>query len=397
MGALTTPTKPTHPSHRTMSTSERKCIGAPEQECINDERQEVPRGPSGVLTGWPQGYRFVLPLRGVEAQDRTDQSLPNPRGAASWPIPSMSALKSTSDRGSCFVSSRGKARIDPIMSRIMSRSASILLLVAILDEFRSEPQPRQRRPKIVGHRRYHARAILVETAQPRLHPVEGLDCSSQLSRSARGNRRCVTAATEVLDCDCQFGKRLDEPLRGQHRPQNAEHYGKRQPRRETGTGEFRGNRIDRGWWDQGAREEQPMAIREGCLDKHAILDAAITGSGLLTCWSVRVDNDNRPRDRQHSLDPVAQQVCIRLAPIDEIRHGRVEKMNADWRTLGGCNDNRPLGVRCSIDDIQQAGGQLLEEQKIPNPGVVSSNLAGDANFLFPSVFNAIAAEETSLM
>jgi hypothetical protein len=66
-----------------MSTAERKCIGAPEQqECINDERQEVPRGPSGVLTGWPQGYRFVLPLRGVEAQDRTDQSLPNPRGGS---------------------------------------------------------------------------------------------------------------------------------------------------------------------------------------------------------------------------------------------------------------------------------------------------------------------------
>ena len=81
----------------------------------------------------------------------------------------------------------------------------LLLLVAILDEFRAEPQTRQRRPKIVGHRAYHARAI------------EGLNGSSQLSGSARGNRRCVAAATELLDCDCQFGKWLDEPLRGQHR------------------------------------------------------------------------------------------------------------------------------------------------------------------------------------
>ena len=56
-----------------------------------------------------------------------------------------------------------------------------------------------------------------------------------------------------------------------------------------------------------------MAIREGRLDKHAVPDAAITGSGLLICRGVRVDNDNRPRDRQHSLNPAAQQVCIRLA------------------------------------------------------------------------------------
>jgi hypothetical protein len=73
----------------------------------------------------------------------------SPASAASWQIPSTSAL-----------------------------GEHLLLLVAIFDEFRTKPQPRQRRPKIVGHRRYHARAIVVETAQPRLHPVERVDGSS---------------------------------------------------------------------------------------------------------------------------------------------------------------------------------------------------------------------------
>jgi hypothetical protein len=31
-----------------LSTSERKCIGAPEQERVNDERQEVPRGCGSI-------------------------------------------------------------------------------------------------------------------------------------------------------------------------------------------------------------------------------------------------------------------------------------------------------------------------------------------------------------
>jgi hypothetical protein len=38
----------------------------------------------------------------------------------------------------------------------------LLLLVVILDELCAEPKPRQRRPKIVGHRRYHTRTILLE-------------------------------------------------------------------------------------------------------------------------------------------------------------------------------------------------------------------------------------------
>ena len=50
-----------------------------------------------------------------------------------------------------------------------------------------------------------------------------------------------------------------------------------------------------------------MAIREGCLDKQAVLDATITGPGLLICWTVHIYNDNWARDRERSLDPVAQQ------------------------------------------------------------------------------------------
>jgi hypothetical protein len=49
----------------------------------------------------------------------------SPVSAVSWQIPPMSALKPTSDRASCLVSSHAKASIDPIMSPIMSRSASI--------------------------------------------------------------------------------------------------------------------------------------------------------------------------------------------------------------------------------------------------------------------------------
>ena len=49
----------------------------------------------------------------------------SPASDASWQIPSTSALRSTSDRGSCFVSSRAKERTDSIISAIMSSSASI--------------------------------------------------------------------------------------------------------------------------------------------------------------------------------------------------------------------------------------------------------------------------------
>jgi hypothetical protein len=50
----------------------------------------------------------------------------SPVSAVSWQIPPMSALKPTSDRDSCLVSSHAGASIDPIMSPIMSRSASII-------------------------------------------------------------------------------------------------------------------------------------------------------------------------------------------------------------------------------------------------------------------------------
>ena len=73
----------------------------------------------------------------------------------------------------------------------------LLLLVVILDEFRAEPQPRQRRPKIVGHRCNHARAIFVEAAQPFLHPVEGAHRPLHLSRPVRKKLWRVTAARQV--------------------------------------------------------------------------------------------------------------------------------------------------------------------------------------------------------
>ena len=59
----------------------------------------------------------------------------------------------------------------------------LLLLVVILDEFRAEPQPRQRCSKIVGHCCNHARTIIVEAAQPFLHPVEGAHRHLLLRRS----------------------------------------------------------------------------------------------------------------------------------------------------------------------------------------------------------------------
>jgi signal transduction histidine kinase len=85
----------------------------------------------------------------------------------------------------------------------------------------------------------------------------------------------------------------------------------------------------RGMFPNGPGIASPECSPGGRLDKHAVLDAPINGSGLLIRWSVRVDNENRPRDRQHRLDPAAQQVRIRLAPIDEVRHGLIEGICRD--------------------------------------------------------------------
>ena len=68
-----------------------------------------------------------------------------------------------------------------------------------------------------------------------------------------------------------------------------------------------------------------MAIREGRLDQHAALDAAVTSSGALIRRSVSVSNDHGARDRKHGLDPAAEQVCIRFVAVDEIRERPVEK------------------------------------------------------------------------
>jgi hypothetical protein len=54
------------PVIRLVSTPEKKCISGPEQRCIDDERREVPAGPSGGLARMAQGYWFALPARGVE-------------------------------------------------------------------------------------------------------------------------------------------------------------------------------------------------------------------------------------------------------------------------------------------------------------------------------------------
>ena len=68
-----------------------------------------------------------------------------------------------------------------------------------------------------------------------------------------------------------------------------------------------------------------MAIREGRLDQHAALDAAVTSSGLLIRGSVSVRNDHGARDRKHGPDPATEQVCIRFVAVDQIRERPLEE------------------------------------------------------------------------
>jgi hypothetical protein len=80
---------------------------------------------TALSTRLETALRKAVGRRGIVTPRGPENVTGSPVSEASWQIPSTSALKSISDRGSCFVSSRAMASIDPIMSRIMSRSASI--------------------------------------------------------------------------------------------------------------------------------------------------------------------------------------------------------------------------------------------------------------------------------
>jgi hypothetical protein len=57
-----------------LSTPEKKCISAPEQRCIDDERREGPAGPSGGLAEWHNGTG--LPCRCEALNQGPDGSVP---------------------------------------------------------------------------------------------------------------------------------------------------------------------------------------------------------------------------------------------------------------------------------------------------------------------------------
>jgi len=65
---------------------------------------------------------------------------------------------------------------DSIILLMACTSVSILCFsCSIIDGFQTQLQSRQGRPEVVGYCRDHSCAILDKSAQPALHPVEGLD------------------------------------------------------------------------------------------------------------------------------------------------------------------------------------------------------------------------------
>jgi hypothetical protein len=78
-----------------------------------------------IVDGFKTARRKAVGRPDIVAPRGPENVTGSPASEAFWRIPSTSALKSMGDLGSCFVSSRAKGSTDPIMSRIMSRSASI--------------------------------------------------------------------------------------------------------------------------------------------------------------------------------------------------------------------------------------------------------------------------------
>ena len=84
-------------------------------------------------------------------------------------------------------------------------------------------------------------------------------------------------------------------------------------------------------------------------------------------WLITIGNDNGTRDSQNGLNPVTEQISVRLDPASQIGDRRVKNPNVDPRTLRGLDHGLPLGLWRRVEDIQQASdpaGELLENPRI---------------------------------
>ena len=71
-------------------------------------------------------------------------------------------------------------------------------MLLVLHELGTQPQPRERRPKIVGDRRKHPRAILQEPSEPFLHLIERPCRHTKLARPPLGKLRHILSRAQLL-------------------------------------------------------------------------------------------------------------------------------------------------------------------------------------------------------
>ena len=126
-------------------------------------------------------------------------------------------VRSVCRRGSLALSSRANCSVAPIMASISAMVDSILSRSCAFSTVSARSRSkRQRRAQIVRDGRQQARAVLDQTAQARLHVVEGTGRLPGLDGAGFGQRRGVDIVAEPFGGRCQRGKGCGHAADGPH-------------------------------------------------------------------------------------------------------------------------------------------------------------------------------------